>query len=283
MTSSRTGRRQVSWWAGLVAVGVVGGCGGLPGRKPVPLSPASTSLLDSGPTHKVTGKEAADVQFAIGRSHEEADKLDEAAGAYRSALGKDPKRADVEARLAVVLDRKGEPDEADQHFEKALKLDPKNPDLLCDRGYGFYLRGKPTEAEKSLRSALALAPKHPRSHTNLALVLAARGDSDGAMTEFHRAGTDVADSRSNLALALALDGKVEAARDQYAQALAAKPGSKPATEGLRIAATVLNKKVVPPGDLPRLPGAAGPVVATAPRANDPLRVDPALIPSSMAR
>ena len=276
---TRMARRQIGIWAGLAAAGLIGGCGGLPSRKAEPPAHASTSLLDTGPAHKVTAQETADVQFALGRSSEEADKLDDAEKAYTAALTKAPKRADIEARLAIVFDRKGKPAEADAHFERALKLAPKDPEILCDRGYCFYLRRKPAEAEQSLRAALAQAPKHPRSHTNLGLVLATRGESEAAVAEFTRAGTDPADSRSNLALALALDGKIEAARDQYAQALAAKPKSPTATEGLRVATVALKKAA-----LPALPGTPTPALAagTPPTPATP-SIDPALIPTSYTR
>ncbi len=279
-----TGRQRIGFCLGLMAMGVVGGCGSFPGRKPAPH--ASSALLDSGPSARVTSKQTADMRLAIGRTHEESGKLDEAEAAYRSALTKDPKRAEIEGRLAIVLDRKGAASEADAHFARALKLDPKNPDLLCDRGYSQYLRGRSDDAEKSFRAALALAPNHPRSHTNLGLVLAARGESDKAMAEFSRAGTDPADSRSNLALALALGGKVDAARDQYAQALKDKPKSQAASEGLRVASSVLKAGAAKPGNWPRLPGEPAPasaLVATTSTPGTSLRVDPAVVPTSMPR
>ena len=272
------GRRRIGCGLLMVAVVAGGGCGAVGRPKATPTHP-SASLLDSGPAGKVTGRQAADVQFAIGRQHEEAGRLDEAEKAYRAALAKAPKRADVEGRLAIVLDQKGLNAEADQHFERALKLAPRDADLLCDRGYCSYLRGKHDDADRSLRAALAVAPKHARAHTNLGLVLAARGDQPGALAEFARAGTDAADARANLGLALALGGQVEAARDQYAQALAAKPGSPAATEGLRVASAVLTKGTPRPTDLPPLPG--GPAPAAALAANP--RVDPAVLPTAYGR
>ena len=274
-----TRRIRHGCWAGLIAVGLTSGCGFLPTRHPASPPPhSSAGLLDTGPTAKVTGKQAADVQFALGRTNEEADQFDGAEAAYRSALTKNPKRGDIEARLAIVLDRKGKLAEADEHFAKALKLDPKNPDLLCDRGYSFYLRDNKAEAEKSLQAALALAPDHSRSHTNLGLILASRGDSNNALAEFNRAGTDPADARANLALVLALAGKVQDARDQYALALKAKPKSTAAAEGLRVATKVLKAGSTPSPDLPHLPGEPAPAVAQAAP-----RTDPALIPTSLQR
>ena len=274
-----TRRMSFGCCAGLISVSLASGCGILPSRRPATPPPhSSTSLLDTGPTAKVTNKQAADVQFALGRTSEETDQLDGAEAAYRSALSKDPKRGDIEARLAIVLDRKGKLAEADEHFARALKHDPKNPDLLCDRGYSYYLRDNKAEAEKSLRAALALSPDHSRSHTNLALIRANQGDSAGALAEFSRAGTDPADARANLALALAMAGKMEDARDQYALALKAKPKSTAAAEGLRVANNVLKASSTSPTDLPHLPGE--PVTAVV-QANPP--TDPALIPTSLRR
>ncbi len=262
-----------------MAVGLSCGCGTLHSfRPPAPPRHPSASLLDSGPTVKVTDKQTADVQFAMGRTNEEQDQLDQAESAYRAALSKAPKRGDIEARLAIVLDRKGKMVEADEHFARAIKLDPKNADLLCDRGYSYYLRGQGADAEKSLRAALVLDSGHARSHTNLGLVLAARGDADTAIAEFGRAGTDPADSRANLALALALGGQVADARDQYAQALKAKPTSTTAAEGLRVASSVLKASTIQPTGLPKLPGeSASALASSAPR------TDPAVVPTSLGR
>lgn len=274
------GRRRIAGGAVLAAAGFLGGCGGLE-RHREPKAHASASLLDSGPAAKVTGQQAADVQFAIGREHEEAGKLDAAEKAYRAALAKAPKRADVEGRLAIVLDQRGAAAEADEHFERALKLAPKDPEILCDRGYCLYLRGRADAAERSTRSALAVAPSHARAHTNLGLILAARDDTGAALAEFARAGLDHADARANLALALALGGRVEAARDQYAQALAAKPDLPAAAEGLRVASSILTKHPAgKPADLPGLPGDPAPAALAAGPAT---RVDPAVVPTSLGR
>ena len=275
-----TRRMRCGCWAGLVAVGLAGGCGSLlPKRGQQPPQHASAALLDSGPTARVTGKQAADVQFAMGRTDEEQGQLDQAESAYRAALLKSPKRGDVEGRLAIVLDRKGKLVEADEHFARAIKLEPKDVDLRCDRGYSYYLRGQGAEAERSLRAALALDSGHARSHTNLGLVLAARGDADGALAEFGRAGTDPADSRANLALALALGGQVADARDQYARALKAKPTSAAAAEGLRVASSVLKASSAGPAGLPTLPGEPAPALAGGSKP----RVDPAVMATSMGR
>jgi len=215
------------------------GCSLLPAR---PKEHSSSALLDSGPGSRVTGRQAADVQYSIGRSHEEDGRPDQAEAAYLAAVAKDPRRADAEARLAVLADRKGDGAGSARHFERALRLAPKDPEILCDRGYGLYLRRRWPEAEASLRSALAVAPSHARSHNNLGLVLAAEGEKDAALAEFARAGLDASDARANLGLVLAMEGKLAESREQYALALRDKPGSHAANQGLRVAVAALTGK-----------------------------------------
>ena len=207
-----------------------------------PKQHASASILDSGPQAKITRRQAADIEVAVARSAEEQGQLAEAEAGYLVALKKDPKRADAELRLAILRDRKGDNAGADKHFARALKLEPKNPEILCDQGYSLYLRRRWAEAEGSFKKALAIDPAHARSHSNLALVHARQGDNEKALAEFARAGCDPSDARANLGLVLALEGRFEESRREYSLALAAKPGSARAKEGLHAASVAMTGK-----------------------------------------
>jgi Tfp pilus assembly protein PilF len=231
-------REPVRWMilASISALGLVVGCSQ---ATPRPKEHSSAALLDSGPQQKVTGRQAADIEVAMGRSLEEEGKLEEAESSYLSALKRDPKRADAEARLAILSDKKGDAAAADKHFARALKLKPKDPEILCDQGYSLYLRRRWADAEASLRKAIALNRSHARSHNNLGLVLARRGDNDAALREFALAGCDPSDARANLGLVLALEGRLEEAKKEYRLALAAKPKSPLALEGLKAATVAL--------------------------------------------
>jgi Flp pilus assembly protein TadD len=220
----------------IAALGLLAGCNQLSSR---PREHSSAALLDSGPQPKVTDRQAADIQVALGRSHEEDGRPEDAESAYRSALERDPRRADAETRLAILSDKKGDATAADKHFARALKLKPKDPEILCDQGYSLYLRRRWADAEASLRKAIALDRSHARSHTNLGLVLARRGDTEAALREFALAGCDPSDARANLGLVLALEGRLEEAKKEYRLALTAKPKSPVALEGLKAATVAL--------------------------------------------
>ena len=258
-------RRAVWWLAPALAVLAQAGCGHLPPRRT--REPASTRLPVARTSGKVTGRQAADVQVAFGRSLEDSGNLDGAEAAYRDALKHDPHRADAQARLAVLCDRKGDTKGSALHFAAATRLDPRNPEIPCDQGYGFYLRRRWGDAEASLRRAIELDPRHARSHNNLGLVLARKGDDDGALAEFGRAGCDPADARSNLGLILAMEGRFAEAKVAYAAALAARPDSPAAREGLDAATVALA------GGRPDRPAGA---VAIAHAAGEATRDDPAV-------
>lgn len=215
----------------------------------------SAGLLDSEPVSKVSKRQAADVEVALGRSLEASGNLAEAESTYRDALKKNPKRADAEERLAILADQRGATKEAAQHFARALKLDPKNPEILCDLGYSYYLQRRWSDAEDYLKRAISLQPRHARSHTNLGLVLARQGDKAGALAEFARAGCDAADAQANLGLVLAMEGHFEDAKQAYGAALAAKPALPAAQEGMR--ATMVAMAGGKPGQPTAIAGTAG--------------------------
>lgn len=206
------------------------GCVHPGGRRP---DHEAVNILNTGPPPKITRRQTADVEIALGRSMEESGNLSEAEAAYRNALTKDPKRADAEQRLAILADQRGDQAAAERHFERALKLEPNNPEILCDRGYNLYLQRRWVEAEACLRKALAADPRHARGHSNLGLVLAQQGDDEAALAQFLKAGCDPAEARSNLALTQAMRGRFDDARKTYAEVLAAKPNLGPARDGLR--------------------------------------------------
>jgi Tfp pilus assembly protein PilF len=251
---TRLGQRGIGW-AGVAALGLLlGGCQDVDFRSK---EHASSTLLDSGPQPNLSKQQAADVHVALGRSHERQGLPEQARASYLEALKRDPKRADAEARLAILEDLKGDQASADRHFERALKLAPKDAEILCDRGYCLYLRRRWADAEASLKSALAADPSLARAHANLALVLARQGDDPGALAEFARAGIDPSDARTNLALVMATEGRLEDSKREYALALAAKPGSARAREGLKATTVALagqaNFRAIAANDLPTLP------------------------------
>jgi tetratricopeptide (TPR) repeat protein len=219
-------------------------------------APAMASLnpaADVG-SSKVTPRQAADVQIALGRTLEQRGEVGPASAAYEEAVKRDPKRTDALVRLAVLNDQQGKFRESAVWYRKALQSSPGNPDIFCNMGYSLYLQKRWTEAEMNLQQALALKPDHVRARNNLGLVLAHTERVDQALAEFRKTGSE-AEARTNLALALTMDQRWEEARAQYQAALAANPSAETAKNGLRQLDAVLARMTVPPtpepGRVPR--------------------------------
>ncbi|WP_422931149.1 tetratricopeptide repeat protein [Singulisphaera sp. PoT] len=255
------GRIANATWAMALVCVCFAGCSQLGASRPK--EHASAKLLDSGDMPKITKRQKADVQVALGRSLEESKNTASAAAAYAEAIKNDPKRADAEARLAVLLDKSGKAEEAKSHFARALQLAPKDPDILCDQGYSFYLQRRWGEAERNFRHAIEVQPKHARSHTNLGLVLACQGNSAEALAEFQRAGCDKADAQANLGLVLAIEGRYAEAKQAYSVAIATKPKSDIAAEGLRATTLAMSGDASKPSEATRAIAQSKSIVDTA--------------------
>lgn len=214
----------------LAALALLPGCRMTAARRDAagPLDPAA----DRPAELRIDPRAKADVQAAMARSMESDRDGAEAIRLYEEALKLDPSRADARARLAMLHDRRGEFTASAPLFEEALKARPDDAELLCDRGYSLYLQGRGDEAERALRRAIERKPDLARAHNNLGLLLARRGRKDEALDHFARAGGTPSERRSNLAFALALEGRWDEAQAEYRAALAADPGSAVAAAGL---------------------------------------------------
>lgn len=257
---------------------------GLTGCHEVRRAHPTAAFLDGGNDPvKVTAKQAADVQIALGRSMEQQDDFEGAIGAYKIAIQKDPRRADAYNRLAILHDRQGKFQQSAEYYQKALDLKPGDAELFADKGYSLYLQRRWAEAEMNLKQAVVLKPNLARAHNNLGLVLANNRRVEEALAEFKKSGLSDADAHVNVAFALALDNQTEEAREHYETALALNPSSESARLGLND----LNRAMVNVANATNVramaarPAAVDPSVATASRIT-PVPSAPAMIPPARA-
>jgi tetratricopeptide (TPR) repeat protein len=236
-TGTRKGLRtmaedcRMAWTQGALAVGLacLAGCQytGSAGR-----DRGSPGIVGT-PTAAISSAQEADAQIALGRVAEMRGDLDEAKGAYRSALVRNAGRADAYQRLAVLADKQGKFRESAELYRQALETAPGSPEVYCDMGYSLYLQRRWAEAEMNLRQVIALNSEHQRAHNNLGLVLAHDSRTEEALAEFHKGGCGEAEARENVALAMTTEGRWDEARSQYRLALRARPDS--ATARARLA------------------------------------------------
>ncbi len=201
-------------------------------------SGTQTAKTPSPPAEKspiLTTKQKADMQYEIGRNLERTGDAEHAAVAYHEALKLDPSRGDAALRLAMFCDRHGRFKDSAELYQKALAVASKeaSPAIFCAMGHSLSLQRRWSESEAMFKQVIALSPGHSGAHNNLGLVLAHKGDVNGAMSEFRQAGLLPADAHSNLALVMSMEGRVDLARQHYALALQADPSATHARQGLQ--------------------------------------------------
>src|SRR5205085_9604270 len=87
--------------------------------------------------------------------------------------------------------------------------------------------------ETEFRKALALNPKSEPTHNNLGMLLARRGDFDGALSEFQLTA-DAATAHNNLAVVLMEMGQYDHSREELVKALALRREFGPALSNFKL-------------------------------------------------
>jgi DNA-binding SARP family transcriptional activator len=170
-----------------------------------------------------------DVATLSGRYAEATAEYESAAAAASTGGAATERLADLEHRLALVHQRRGEPDTADTHFVAALELTTDGATrarILADRSLGAHLAGRPEQAAALAADALAAADESgdelARARAaNVAGVLATERGNPAAGRALLEGSLALAEGRgeipariaalNNLARAVAVGGDVDRA------------------------------------------------------------------------
>ncbi len=203
--------------------------------------------------------ERPEFYLELGDGLQRAGRAEEAAAAYRTALEKRPGSAAVWARLAMPLRAMGKRQEPLEALLQSVKADPDQPEVWHNLGLlqselgekgaaiesfrrsigldpewaesrqslGAVLveTGQLREGEAELRSALRFRPTLPAAHAQLAYLLANRGELEGAVWHFARAG-EAAINLYSYGITLARMNRLGEARVQLEKSLLAD-GNQP--------------------------------------------------------
>jgi len=88
--------------------------------------------------------------------------------------------------VGSLAERAGEYGPAAEHYRRAMAQD-RTLNFHGDAGRALRLAGRLDESESELTEALRLVPADPRAHVEMALLLEARGDLDGAAEHLNSA------------------------------------------------------------------------------------------------
>lgn len=150
----------------------------------------------------------------LGRVLMMSGALQEAQGAYRDAVDRDPDNTDALRGLANTQIALGDPGAAIGILDTALQIEP-SPALYNSQGVAFDLTGNHVQAQNAYEQGLLLTPRDPDLRINLAVSLSLTGDLAGALELARAVGQSPAATprhRQNYAMLLTFSGDLDAAR-----------------------------------------------------------------------
>ncbi len=147
------------------------------------------------------------------QAHQQAGRLAEAEGIYRTILASEPDNAEAWHYLGVAAYQQGRHDEARQAIGRSLELAPRNADALSHLALVEHAAGVPARALSLLREAMAIDPDHRGTLINLGAIALACGDGEEAIAAFSRNAHvyPSPDAQAALAIALRKLGRLEEA------------------------------------------------------------------------
>lgn len=173
----------------------------------------------------------AQLHYNLGLTYKLQDKLEPSLAELREAQQLDSQLPDPPYTIGIILMQQGKAAEAAQALDRAVALRPENADAWSLLGNVEKDAGEPEKALVALRRAISLSPEQPSPHITLAAILAANGDTAGALSERKQAATlnrtAVNRQRAGFALdsgrALLAKGELSQAAIQLQTAITAEP------------------------------------------------------------
>ena len=143
--------------------------------------------------------------------------------------GESAPSASDRGEVARKLLSEGKASEAKTAFEQLISEHPDDPNLQLFLGMALLRLRDPQAAVLAVKKAIGIDPNHADARTLLAWIESEiRGDLDSAITEYRKVvelKPEVAESYSNLAVALKKKGDLAGALTNLNRALELKPGS----------------------------------------------------------
>ncbi len=167
-----------------------------------------------------------DQALQLAHEHLQAGRLADAEQIDRQLVTLDPRSAEAQTHLGVVLQAQARFAEAAECFERALNLRPDSPELFYNLANALAATNANERAADAYRRAIGLAPHFALAHNNLGALLQRSGDLAAAERSFGeavRCDPNFAAALFNLGVALEARGELAAAEDCYRRSVAADP------------------------------------------------------------
>jgi Flp pilus assembly protein TadD len=130
--------------------------------------------------HVTKGSVSEPLLMELGKDYLASDQLSLAVSVLEQARSADPTNWQILSSLAVAEDYLGNFKEAQAHYQDALKLSANNPVVLNNYALSLAQSGQLDAAIETLNTATAQPGVTAQTRQNLALMLALKGDKEGA-------------------------------------------------------------------------------------------------------
>jgi Flp pilus assembly protein TadD len=127
-----------------------------------------------------TGEANEPLLIELGRDYLAADQLKLAISSLQQAYALDSHNWEILSAWGVALDYQGSYGDAQAKYKEGLALSPNNPTLLNNYALSLAQTGKLDAAIAMLQDAAGQPKSTVQNRQNLALLLALKGDNDGA-------------------------------------------------------------------------------------------------------
>ena len=217
-------------WRSFFMIALIGlwpqiGCHQLPSGKSVqdlrPIQPNDMAVAKKG----LSAEEVGQSLVVQAKAAEDARKTNEAVSMYERIRSTDPAQGvHATKKIALLHLRSNDLDRAEQEYQLLWQNNPRDADTLCALGDIAYRRGHFGTAEKRFQDALSRQPDHPHAMISLAMTLAQKGNKDGSVELFRKAGLGEGEALCEVAFVMKLNNKQEDAMRTYQTALSKDPG-----------------------------------------------------------
>jgi len=165
---------------------------------------------------------SANTRFAAGTLAEQQGDLPRAVTQYEAALKLEPNAPQTLMRLGMVYTSMQQFDKAIDIWHRYIKATNNSAAGYCNLGLTQELAEHIPESESAFKSAIAADPKNEPARVNYGLMLARQGRIDDAMAQLQAVLT-TAEAHYDVASVLESQGKTDAAKSQYREALRFDP------------------------------------------------------------
>jgi tetratricopeptide (TPR) repeat protein len=169
--------------------------------------------------------------FAAGQLNETQGSLPLAIEQYQAALKLDPKCVPAMFRLAYVYSQMKDYPKAIGAWNQYIDATDKSAVGYSDLGYCQELSGDPEAAERSYQAGIERDPANQPCRVNYGLMLARQGKIEEAKAQFG-AVLSPAEAHYNIASVLQQQGKKDAARAEFKEAIKTDPKMTDAAQRL---------------------------------------------------